>query len=460
MSSLAVRSRIPVHVNDSVVPTAASLVHVNDSVVPTAASLVHVNDSVVPAAASHPSVNTVDDIVTIYSAMSIDEPTTVKPTSASPSTSHASKSKLTVAAATSAFKGCPPLRQRQQRSLANVAPSVNSASVLDRIAKRRQRVVANLASGSNRPTPPVKVTPTSILKSSPAVAAIPKAVIPAAAAVPEAVIPATAVVEAVVPAVIAIPDVVIPAVAAVPEVVVPIAAPAPRRYRSLMYQMPANFRQDKDGKCHFIDRLVQISDQVWDSDCLIPSASTSRKPRARLPGRFRPATVPLTRTHIANRISPVLLPLTMSYFPRHFPPVYLTRRPESTRGCSPYCPARPHLPDRYINELGYGPLPKGRTCECCEDDGEIPLECFNIPPGQWETTPAESGVDTNPPIVRTDRPRKKVRFAEDLIDTFQVLKDPRGVFKSEPKSKDTSPRAKDFPEGFPFMLRRKILGRR
>ena len=109
-------------------------------------------------------------------------------------------------------------------------------------------------------------------------------------------------------------------------------------------------------------------------------------------------------------------------------------------------------------------LYNGRTCECCEDDGEIPFQCFNIPPGQWETSPAESGVDTNPPVVRTDRPRKKVRFAEDLTDTFQVLKDPRGVFKGEPKSKDRSTRAKDFPEGFPLyeddIPRRKTLGRR
>ncbi|CAD6572690.1 MAG: hypothetical protein ASARMPREDX12_005373 [Alectoria sarmentosa] len=471
MSSLAVRSRIPVQVNDSVVPAAASHVHVNDSVV--------------PAAASHPSVNTVDDIATAYSAMSIDKPTTVKPTYASPSTSHAAKSKLTVAAAaTSASKGCPPLRQRQQRSLANVAPSVNSASVLDRIAERRQRVVANLASGSNRPTPPVKVTPTSTLKSSPVVAAIPKAVIPAAAAIPVAVIPAAAVSETVIPAVAAVAEAVTPAVAAVteavipaiaavpevcvpevciPEVCVPAAAPAPRRWGRLIVQMPYNYRQDTVGKRDHVEVLVQISDQVWDSDSSIPSASTSRKPRARLPGRFRPATIPLTQTVIPDRLSPVLLPHTMSYFPRHFQPVYLTRRPDKARGCSPYCPARPRFlgPRR---DYGYGMLYNGRTCECCEDDGEIPFQCFNIPPGQWETSPAESGVDTNPPVVRTDRPRKKVRFAEDLTDTFQVLKDPRGVFKGEPKSKDRSTRAKDFPEGFPLyeddIPRRKTLGRR
>ena len=140
-------------------------VQVNGSVVPAAASQsVHVNGSVVPAAAGRPAhVQTVDDIAALMSDMSISKPTVVKPTSASPSRSHASKLPV---ATTSASKGCPPLRQHQQRSLANIAPSVNKASVSDRIAERRRRVIANITPGSKRPTLPVKDTSSSTLKTS------------------------------------------------------------------------------------------------------------------------------------------------------------------------------------------------------------------------------------------------------------------------------------------------------
>ena len=140
-------------------------VQVNGSVVPAAASQsVHVNGSVVPAAASRPAhVQTVDDIAALMSDMSISKPTVVKPTSASPSRSHASKLPV---ATTSASKGCPPLRQHQQRSLANIAPSVNKASVSDRIAERRRRVIANITPGSKRPTLPVKDILSSTLKTS------------------------------------------------------------------------------------------------------------------------------------------------------------------------------------------------------------------------------------------------------------------------------------------------------
>ena len=141
------------------------LVQVNGSVVPAAAGQsVHVNGPVVPAAASRPAhVQTVDDIAALMSDMSISKPTVVKPTSASSSRSHASKLPV---ATTSASKGYPPLRQHQQRSLANIAPSVNKASVSDRIAERRRRVIANITPGSKRPTLPVKDTSSSTFKTS------------------------------------------------------------------------------------------------------------------------------------------------------------------------------------------------------------------------------------------------------------------------------------------------------
>ena len=124
-------------------------VQVNDSAVPAAAShSVHVNGSVVPATASRPAhVQSADDIAALLSNMSISEPTVVKPTSASPSRSHASKSPVAI---TSASKDFPPLRQHQQRSLADIAPSVNKASVLDRIAERRRRVIADIAPSVNK----------------------------------------------------------------------------------------------------------------------------------------------------------------------------------------------------------------------------------------------------------------------------------------------------------------------
>ena len=138
----------------------STFVPVNGSVVPAAAShSVHVNGSVVPAAASRPAhFQTADDIAALMSNMSISKPTVVKPTSASSSRSHASKSPV---ATTSASKGCPPLRQHQQRSLANIAPSVNKAFVSDRIAERRRRVIANITPGSQRPKLPVKDTSSS-----------------------------------------------------------------------------------------------------------------------------------------------------------------------------------------------------------------------------------------------------------------------------------------------------------
>lgn len=418
---------------------------------------VRVNDSVVPAAASRPPVKTADDVATLFAAMSIS-----KPTSASPSSSHASRSKLPIATAASASKDCPSLRQHQQRSLANIASPANSASVSERIAERRQRVIAKLAPGPKRPAPPVKVTPMSTLKpsstssrvpsltpitASPASTSQPSSApsAPSAVAVPMAVVPAAAVPAAAVPVADALPAA-DPLPAAAPAVL-----PAPRRYGWITVQMPYNFRQDTQGKSGHISTIVEISDQVWDMDSLIPSASTGRKLRTRLPGRFRPATIPLTRTPIPGQLSPVFLPHTRSQLPRHYPPVYLSRhlRSDKIRGRSKYCPARPHFPGER-GACGYGILYKGRTCKCCEDDGNIPLRCYNIPPTEWATTPAESGVDLHPPQVRTDRPRKSVRFADDLTHTFAGARDPAATFIFKGKSKDRTTRDQDFPEGFPL----------
>ncbi|KAL9071549.1 MAG: hypothetical protein Q9161_004116 [Pseudevernia consocians] len=431
MPSLAARSRIPVRVNDSVVP----------------------------AAASRLPVKTADDVATLFAAMSVSMPTTVKPTSASPSTSHASRSKLPIATAISATEDCPPSRQHQQRSLAKIAPSVNSASVSDRIAERRQRVIAKLAPGPKRPAPPVKAAPTSPLKSTSTSSRVPSLTpitaapastsqpssAPSAVAVPDTAVPAMAPVAASVAAPIA--D--IPSVA--PVVVIPAAVPATRQYGWLTVQMPDNYRQGTEGKRGHIVHIVQISDRVWNGDSLIPSTSTGRKRRARLPGRSKPATIPLTRTPIPNQHSPVFLPHTISQFPRRFAPVYLPRylKSDKIRGRSKYCPARPHFPGER-GGFGFGTLYKGRTCTCCEDDGSIPLRCYNIPPTEWATTPAESGIDPDPPKVRTDRPRKAVRFADDLIHTFAGVRDPAASFIYEGKSKDGTTREQDFPEGFPL----------
>lgn len=421
MQSLAARSRIPVHDNGSVVP----------------------------ATASRLPVKTANDVATLFAAMSISKPTTVKHTSASSSSSIASKSRLPIPTALSASKGCPPLRQHQQRSLAKVAPSVNTASVLERIAERRQRVIANLAPGSKRPTPPVKVTPTSTLKSSSMPSRVPSLTpitaapastsqplsTPSAVVVPAAAVPAAAVP----PAVPATDD-----LAAVP-------APRPRQYGWLTIQMPDNYRQGRPGKGGHIVHIVQISDEVFYSESLIPSASTGRKLRARLPGRLRPATIPLTQTPIPNQVSPVFLPHTMSQSPGQFSPVYLPCLVDrdKIRGDSNYCPARPQRLGPRGN-YGYGILRKGRTCTCCEDGGDIPYKCYNIPPNQWATTPAESGMDPHPPCkVRTDRPRK-VRFADNLVHIFAGVRDPAATLPCVEMSKDSTTREEDFPEGFPL----------
>lgn len=330
------------------------------------------------------------------------------------------------------------MRQHRQRSLDNIAPSVNSASVSGRIAERRQRVIANLAPGSKRPTPPVKVTPTSTLKPS----STSSRVITAQPATSPAVAVSVADIPAALP--VAVPAA---APAAVPAADIPTAVPRPRQYVWLTVTMPDNYRQGTEGKSGHIERIVQISDRVWESESLIPSASTGRKRRPQLLGRFKPAVIPLTRTPIPGHLSPVFLPHTTAQFPRHFSQVYLTRRPKRTRGTERYCPAVPRsLGGR--GKYGWGLLYKGRACDCCSQDGDIPLDEYNIPPNQWATTPAESGVDPNPPL-RTKPPRK-VRFADNLTHAFARPRDPAASFVYKGQSKDTTRIEEDFPEGFPF----------
>ncbi len=533
---------------------------------------VHVNGSVVPATASRSPVNTANDVAMLLSDESISKLNTVMPTSTASSISNASKSPLTVTAITNASKDCPPLRQHQQRSLANIAPSINFASISERIAERRRRVIANLAHGSKRPTPPVKVAQPSISKSSAtsssilpltpitnitttasisqlpsissavasavpiisatipvvenhatmpepiATTAAPKPTIPAVVSerprvianlahgtesptprikiaqpstlksssttsnilsliptiniittvsisqspsIPSAVASAVPIISAAMPVVeipaampepntaTAVPEPTITAV--VPE---PAAAtmPTPRRYGYVVVHMPANYRQnEQEGKSHHIERFVEISDRVWNSESLIPSASTGRKPRARLPGSFRPMTYPLTRTAIPDKLSPVFLPHTTSQLPKHFSQVYLTLRvkPDKTRGKSPYCPGRPWFPGEPPT-LGYGPLRNGRNCDCRSHYSETPVRKYHIRPNKWATTPAESGVDPNPPCKKsTTRPRK-VRFAENLTQTFDKVKPSDAIIRAVYETKDMTTRAQDFPDGFPL----------
>ena len=206
---------------------------------------------------------------------------------------------------------------------------------------------------------------------------------------------------------------------------------------------------------------MQISDEVWNSETLIPSASTGRRPRVRLPGRSRPATYPLTRTPIPHQLSPVLLPHTTSTLPlpRHFSPVYLTLRPKKKRGDNDYCAARPKRPGPR-GRYGYGVLFKGRKCDCRWHDGEIPFHSFHLFPHQWGTSPAESGVDPDPPRKKvTSRPRK-VRFAENLIDVFDGIKPQNAVIIGVQPSQDPTTREQDFPEGFPLYEDKKIMTRK
>ena len=162
-------SSIPVPVNGSVVPATAS-------------HSVHVNGSAVPAAASRPAhVQSIDDIAALMSNMSISKPTVVKPTSASSSRSHASKSSVAT------------------HSLANIAPSVNKASVYDRIAERRRRTTlpVKTSTTSSRVSPPTTATDTepvltSHKLSSPSPPAVATTIPVVPAATPEPAVAASA----------------------------------------------------------------------------------------------------------------------------------------------------------------------------------------------------------------------------------------------------------------------------
>ena len=444
MSSLATSSSNSVNVNGSAVPAAAS--HVNGSAVPAAAS--HVNDSVVPATASHLPVP-VKDIAAMLSDMSISKPI-VKPASASPSTSHASKSRVPVSMTTSASKGRLPLRQHSEMSQAAVL--ARSASVSERIAERRRRVVANLAAGSKRPTPPVNVTPLPKLKSHSTASRVPVSTSTVTAPVSTSQHSSTSLAVAaavpVIPAAVSEPTVTAADAAdAIPEPV-PTATPAPRRYGWIYIQWPFNYRQQKPGKSCHIANHVEISDRVWNSDSLIPSASTGRRRRVQVPGAFRPATYPLTRTPIPDKLSPVFLPHTTSQLPRYFPHVFLPLHPAQRRRSDAYCSARPRRPGPRRN-YGYGCLYKGRKCSCRWHDG-IPTRSFHIGPRQWDTTPAESGVDPHPSRKKSNKPPRTVRFADGPQDICPIVKPWKAVFIGVYPSEDDSTIEEDFPEGFPL----------
>ena len=212
----------------------------------------------------------------LLSDTSISKLNTVKPTSTASSIPNASMSPLTVTAITNASQDCPPFRQHQQRSLANIATSINFASISERIAERRRRVIANLAHGTESPTPPIKIAQPSTLKSSsttsnilsliPTINIITTVSISQSPSIPSAVASAVPIISAAMPVAevstampepdtaTAVPEPTITAV--VPE---PVAAtmPTPRRYGYVVVHMPANYRQnEQEGKSHHIERFV------------------------------------------------------------------------------------------------------------------------------------------------------------------------------------------------------------
>lgn len=506
----------------------ASQVHVNGSAVPAAASrFVHANGSVVPATASRPA--HVDDISQMLSNMSIDN------TSASSSRTYASKSPLAITTATSASKDCPPLRQhhslatssvnsasileriaeRRRRVIANTTPSINHASVHDRIAERRRRRLNanNLAADDQRPKPSVKLTPTSTHKSSstssrvrPALTAqlltslstttVPNTPVDSsliandgsligdessdttasvtsidltaaiseltyvavgyphtnlAVATPEspvAVIPE--------PELAYVRELTMPANPAI-ELVASQFQPAPtihrpRRYGYVFYRAFGCYRQvtEKQWTRKRITQHVEISDRVSNIGTRIPSRATSLVPRRQLPGRFRPATYPLTRTPIPGQLSPVFLPYNC--FPDFLSPIeqtYFTLVPKKgkARGDQPYCHARPGF-DAPRGAFGYASLHKGRMCRCPGHDHSVP-EVYRTEPQEWWTTPAESGTDPYPRHRVVNKSPRTVRFA-DVVQVFDSTKPRAACLPQEPKTSDPSTRAKDFPEGFPL----------
>ena len=183
----------------------------------------------------------------------------------------------------------------------------------------------------------------------------------------------------------------------------------------------------------------------------IPSVATGRVPRRRLPGRFRPATIPLTRTPIPGQFSPVFLP--HSPFPGlpSLSQPYFTLMPDEgkARGDEPYCEARPAF-EVGRSAFGYGCLQKGRNCSCPNHDHSVPFNDYRTDPRSWATTPAESGIDPDPPYRVVNNPPRKVRFADNLVKVCKSVKPREACFPQVPKTRDKTRRIKDFPEGFPL----------
>ena len=466
-------------------------VNVNGSAVPAAAShSVHANGSVVPAAASRPAhVQTADDITALMSNMSISKPTVVKPSVVKPTSASST---------TSASKGCPPLRQHQQRSLANIVPSVNKATVSDRIAERRRRVIANITPGSKRPTLPVKATsssssrvstPTTAIHPAPALtsqklssspSAVAKSTPITAIVTPEPAVAAnvqqpdvatvvselisTFVSKSTVADVVSETEVANIVSSIVSALVAAAAAPPPRpdlipitsepidpsliperRYGWIFTALPGSFRQQTEHKWtynHIHDRIV-ISDDVWDAESRIPSVATGRRPRYQVPGMFRPAQLSVTQTRIPGQFEPVFMPHTTTRLPKHFAPVWLTCKPAKgkARGESRYCKARPDSGGG-TGTLGYHSPWDGRLCICHTNDDTA---TWNIEPNEWATTPAESGRDLWP---KPKKSNKKVRFAEPVGTVFPGEKPREQCLEMVPSSKCKATIEEDFPEGF------------
>ena len=190
-----------------------------------------------------------------------------------------------------------------------------------------------------------------------------------------------------------------------------------RRYGWVYSWTRGSYREGKENKWitnHITDR-VEISDRVWYTKSRIPSVATGRRPRIQVPDRFRPATLPLTKTPIPDQLSPVLMPHSVPGLPAHSRPIFLPMKPikGKARGKLPYCPARPKSSGRR-HGLGYAALKNGRGCVCRGHSRKAPCT-FRTVPKKWATTPAESGIDRDAkPKIRN----KTVRWAEEVFTIF------------------------------------------
>ena len=218
-----------------------------------------------------------------------------------------------------------------------------------------------------------------------------------------------------------------------------------RRYGWVYSNIQGSYRQNQDHKWNYshVYARVEISDQIWEAESLIPSVATGRRPRYQVPGMFKPATYPVTQTPIPNQLSPVFMPHTTTRLPKHFAPVWLTCKPKRgrARGDSHYCPARPRG-GRGRGELGYHEPQLGRHCFCSIHDGTAR---WHMDPQEWGTTPAESGKDRWP---KPKKSNKKVRFAEQVATVFPGEKPWEQCLRKVPSSKDKATIEDDFPEGF------------